>query len=62
MDSKAKCSICSKKIGLLAFTCDCGKKCCSIHRYPEAHYCSIDISNNINICLPKIIPNKINKI
>ncbi len=60
MDSKNKCVVCNKKVGLLCFTCDCGKKCCSMHRYPETHNCSLEISYKIN--LPKIISNKINKI
>jgi predicted nucleic acid binding AN1-type Zn finger protein len=50
MDKKPKsnrCNICRKKVGLLAFTCECSDtlKFCSAHRYPETHLCSFDHKN-----------------
>jgi len=29
-----------KKKAFVAFSCRCWKQFCSVHRYPEAHYCS----------------------
>ena len=43
---KNKCYSCSKKTGLLGFSCRCGNNFCSKHRYPEEHKCSI-IQNTI---------------
>ncbi|XP_010251465.1 PREDICTED: zinc finger A20 and AN1 domain-containing stress-associated protein 5-like [Nelumbo nucifera] len=37
-----RCSNCSKRVGLLGFTCRCGRTFCSLHRYPEKHDCSFD--------------------
>ena len=53
MDNKVKktksvrCVICNKKVGLLAFTCECSEiyKFCSAHRLPENHDCTFDHKN-----------------
>lgn len=42
-----RCAICNKKVGLLAFTCECSEtlKFCSAHRLPENHFCTFDHKN-----------------
>ena len=37
-----KCYKCSKRIGLLGFTCRCSERFCGLHRYPEGHDCPVD--------------------
>lgn len=37
-----KCFKCSKRIGLLGFTCRCNERFCGLHRYPEGHECPVD--------------------
>jgi AN1-type zinc finger protein 5/6 len=43
----SRCVICRKKVGLLAFTCECSDvlKFCSSHRHPESHQCTFDHKN-----------------
>jgi hypothetical protein len=36
------CHMCSKRIGLLGFTCRCNQRFCGLHRYPEGHNCPVD--------------------
>ena len=42
-----RCAVCNKKVGLLAFTCECSEtlKFCSAHRLPENHLCTFDHKN-----------------
>jgi AN1-type zinc finger protein 5/6 len=39
-----RCAVCNKKVGLLAFTCECSDmlKFCAQHRLPESHTCQFD--------------------
>ena len=37
-----RCTECSKKVGLLPFTCRCGKVLCTIHRLASQHDCGFD--------------------
>ena len=39
---KNRCGVCHKKTGLTGIVCRCGITFCSLHRYPEAHQCSIN--------------------
>ena len=43
----SRCAICRKKVGLLAFTCECSDilKFCAEHRLPENHLCTFDHKN-----------------
>lgn len=38
----ARCNKCSRKTGLLGFTCRCGLLFCAQHRHPGDHSCSFD--------------------
>ncbi|KAH7829762.1 putative zinc finger, AN1-type domain 6 [Monocercomonoides exilis] len=62
----AKCGFCHKKIGLISFECQCGKKFCSAHRFPEAHCCTFDWkhSADTSICKdnPKLEVEKVQKL
>tara|TARA_B100001093_G_C26546203_1_gene892477 strand:- start:515 stop:745 length:231 start_codon:yes stop_codon:yes gene_type:complete len=66
MDNKVKksksksvrCAVCNKKVGLLAFTCECSDtlKFCSAHRLPENHLCTFDHKNKAkNILEGKLV-------
>ncbi|XVE62360.1 hypothetical protein DITRI_Ditri06bG0112100 [Diplodiscus trichospermus] len=37
-----RCESCNKKLGLMGFTCRCGKVFCQLHRYPSEHSCKYD--------------------
>ncbi|KAK8713140.1 hypothetical protein V6N13_148363 [Hibiscus sabdariffa] len=37
-----RCESCNKKLGLMGFTCRCGKAFCHLHRYPSEHSCNYD--------------------
>ncbi|KAH1082947.1 hypothetical protein J1N35_022708 [Gossypium stocksii] len=37
-----RCESCNKKLGLMGFTCRCGKGFCQFHRYPLEHSCNYD--------------------
>ncbi|XP_050238158.1 zinc finger A20 and AN1 domain-containing stress-associated protein 9-like [Mercurialis annua] len=39
---KNRCESCNKKLGLLGFSCRCGKVFCGTHRYADEHCCSFD--------------------
>ena len=41
-----KCAMCSKKVGLLGFTCRCGGVYCGVHRYEADHDCSFNFADN----------------
>jgi predicted nucleic acid binding AN1-type Zn finger protein len=42
MTAKRRCSHCRKKLGLVYFTCRCGKDMCQAHLAPEEHACTFD--------------------
>ena len=60
---KEKCHFCSKKLGLIYYTCDCNHKFCSQHRYRHAHNCEKDVKSKAKISImnknKKIIPKKV---
>ncbi|ESO00888.1 hypothetical protein HELRODRAFT_82704, partial [Helobdella robusta] len=38
-----KCFVCKKRTPLASnFLCRCGQNFCTLHRYPEAHACTVD--------------------
>ncbi len=39
---KNRCGCCSKKLGLIPFTCKCGRDFCAEHRYEDKHNCTYD--------------------
>lgn len=43
-ENPSRCTVdaCTKKLGLLGFTCKCGKLLCATHRHPEDHSCDFD--------------------
>ena len=40
--SMTQCAQCSRKTGLLGFSCKCNKVFCSMHRSPELHSCGFN--------------------
>jgi len=63
---KIKCNQCSKKLGMIFFTCKCDHVFCSTHLNPHSHNCTYDykgekkkelVKNN-----PKVENNSFNKI
>ena len=61
-----KCWKCSKRVGLLGFTCACGYKFCGKHRYAEQHECVYDYKRkdrqHLEKLNPKLAETKLNKI
>jgi hypothetical protein len=61
-----RCYSCSKKTGLLGFSCRCGFSFCSSHRYADAHACSFDYKGAAATLLTKANPlvagSQINKV
>lgn len=37
-----RCKFCSKRVGLLGYTCRCGEIFCGLHRYSDVHNCPFD--------------------
>ena len=42
---KNKCQFCKKKLGMISFTCKCGKCFCQTHLNPHSHKCTFDYVN-----------------
>ena len=42
LKKKKRCGFCNKKLGMISFTCKCGKICCQIHLNPHSHGCTFD--------------------
>jgi hypothetical protein len=40
-----KCHFCKKKLGMISFTCKCGKCFCLTHLNPHSHNCNFDYIN-----------------
>lgn len=53
---KNRCQSCNKKVGLLGFSCRCGKLFCGTHRYPEEHSCNVDYQTPGRLVLAKQNP------
>ncbi|XP_017976530.1 PREDICTED: zinc finger A20 and AN1 domain-containing stress-associated protein 12-like [Theobroma cacao] len=47
---------CNKKLGLMGFTCRCGKVFCQVHLYPMVHSCQYDFKKADRQILPKQNP------
>ncbi|XP_010273362.1 PREDICTED: zinc finger A20 and AN1 domain-containing stress-associated protein 5-like [Nelumbo nucifera] len=52
--SSNRCSGCSKRVGLLDFTCRCGSTFCSLHPYPEEHDCSFDFKTAGRLAIAEV--------
>eukprot|EP00298_Acanthocystis_sp_HF-20_P010556 c18917_g1_i1.p1 GENE.c18917_g1_i1~~c18917_g1_i1.p1 ORF type:complete len:159 (+),score=31.95 c18917_g1_i1:29-478(+) len=65
-ERKDRCWKCSKKVGLLNFTCRCDYVFCSEHRYAEAHACTFDYKTEQRNLLkdqnPTVKADKLNRI
>jgi AN1-type zinc finger protein 5/6 len=63
---KNRCGSCSKKLGLIPFTCKCGGDFCAEHRYGEKHNCSYDYTSEnkrkLSTELVKVVGEKIERI
>ncbi|WRX23629.1 zinc finger protein [Theobroma cacao] len=53
---KNRCESCNKKLGLMGFTCRCGKVFCQVHLYPMVHSCQYDFKKADRQILPKQNP------
>jgi hypothetical protein len=66
MSSKAKCSFCSKKMGLVQFSCRCGGTFCLAHRSDIDHKCSFDYRaegmKSLSTSLEKVIASKVDQL
>tara|TARA_Y100001970_G_C14143233_1_gene808371 strand:- start:472 stop:732 length:261 start_codon:yes stop_codon:yes gene_type:complete len=53
---KQKCKECGTKLGIISYTCKCGKVFCSKHLNPHSHNCTFDYKNEKRIELEKNNP------
>ncbi|OMO96686.1 Zinc finger, AN1-type [Corchorus olitorius] len=53
---KNRCESCNKKVGLMGFSCRCGKVLCGVHRYPKEHSCNFDFKTFDRLALTKENP------
>jgi predicted nucleic acid binding AN1-type Zn finger protein len=44
--AKRRCAHCRKRLGLVHFTCRCGKDMCQAHLAPEEHACAFDFKTH----------------
>lgn len=60
-----RCTVCSKKLGLLPFNCKCGTVTCAKHRWPD-HQCGFDFKKRgveiIKNRNPQLIAEKLQQI
>tara|TARA_Y100001958_G_C21171863_1_gene503485 strand:+ start:743 stop:1042 length:300 start_codon:yes stop_codon:yes gene_type:complete len=59
--SKKKCNFCKKKLGIISFTCKCGKCFCQNHLNPHSHNCEFDYINEKKCKLIKENPKLTSK-
>lgn len=61
--NKRRCSHCNKRLGLLYFTCRCGKDMCHAHLAPEEHACTFDFKaagrDQIRSSNPAVLSEKV---
>eukprot|EP01057_Protomagalhaensia_wolfi_P003937 Protomagalhaensia_wolfi_Nauph_80__3936@NODE_399_length_2605_cov_271_716680_g300_i1_p2_GENE_NODE_399_length_2605_cov_271_716680_g300_i1NODE_399_length_2605_cov_271_716680_g300_i1_p2_ORF_typecomplete_len159_score22_59zfA20/PF01754_16/1_2e13zfA20/PF01754_16/9e03zfA20/PF01754_16/1_7e04zfAN1/PF01428_16/7_7e03zfAN1/PF01428_16/4_8e12_NODE_399_length_2605_cov_271_716680_g300_i118852361 len=61
-----RCNACSRRTGLLGFSCRCGGSFCTQHRYPESHECDFDYGSlqreRLAKSNPRVISEKLEKI
>jgi hypothetical protein len=55
------CTVCKKKLGLMPFTCKCGKNTCINHQWPS-HECSYDYKSDAKQKLMKENPKITNNL
>ena len=53
---KLKCNFCNSKLGIISYTCKCGKVFCSKHLNPHSHNCAYDYKNEKKLQLEKNNP------
>lgn len=58
---RQKCKECGAKLGILNYTCKCGKIFCPKHFNPHSHNCTFDYKNEKKIELEKNNPKLGNK-
>ncbi|XP_068651126.1 zinc finger A20 and AN1 domain-containing stress-associated protein 1-like [Aristolochia californica] len=63
---KNRCFTCSKRVGVVGFSCRCGSTFCSVHRYPEEHDCEFDFKTvgrrEIAKANPVVVKDKLERI
>eukprot|EP01055_Gregarina_sp_Pseudo9_P005656 Gregarina_sp_Pseudo_9__5655@NODE_796_length_2206_cov_36_559299_g750_i0_p2_GENE_NODE_796_length_2206_cov_36_559299_g750_i0NODE_796_length_2206_cov_36_559299_g750_i0_p2_ORF_typecomplete_len168_score1_54zfA20/PF01754_16/8_3e13zfA20/PF01754_16/8_6e03zfAN1/PF01428_16/5_6e03zfAN1/PF01428_16/5_1e12_NODE_796_length_2206_cov_36_559299_g750_i0303806 len=61
-----RCGVCSRRTGLLGFSCRCGGSFCTQHRYPESHSCNFDYGSlqreRLAKSNPRVVSEKLEKI
>lgn len=62
MASSERCTKCQRKVGLVGIKCRCGGTFCSAHRYTNEHACPVDYKTLERPDLPRVVPNKIEKL
>lgn len=38
---RPRCGKCDRRLGMVSIECECGRRFCLTHRYPEAHACTL---------------------
>ena len=65
-NSKSRCTVCRKKLGLMIFDCRCEQKFCITHSRPEEHECTFDYKSYQREILkknnPQIVRDKVLRI
>ncbi|KAG1326781.1 Zinc finger A20 and AN1 domain-containing stress-associated protein 8 [Cocos nucifera] len=51
-----RCNTCTKRVGLMGFTCRCGNLFCAIHRYSDKHNCPFDYRTAARDAIAKANP------
>ena len=63
---KKRCVCCNVRVGLMSFTCSCGKEYCMKCRYPEEHKCTFDYKSkakeNLTQSNPLVVARKVQTI
>lgn len=54
--NKLKCNFCNSKLGIISYTCKCGKVFCSKHLNPHSHNCTYDYKNEKKLQLERNNP------
>eukprot|EP00918_Siedleckia_nematoides_P080009 GHVU01175370.1.p1 GENE.GHVU01175370.1~~GHVU01175370.1.p1 ORF type:complete len:200 (-),score=16.49 GHVU01175370.1:1360-1959(-) len=64
-DNKSRCWKCTKKVGLLGFSCRCGYVFCGDHRHGDQHDCDFDYKQHgrdiLSKANQKVVADKIQK-
>jgi predicted nucleic acid binding AN1-type Zn finger protein len=66
LKKKNRCQHCSKKLGLVLFTCRCGGDFCAEHRLSDDHQCGYDFKEEnkrkLSQELVKVVGQKLDKL